>query len=492
MPPKINIINGKKSSTLPVETEEKIHIKIMNEEKEKKEKEKKEKEKKREKEKKEKEKKEKKRRREEEKKKKRREKRREEEKEEEIKNNRKESIKIYDRKDVEELKKIPEKFHKYLSKKLISEFDPDCGKPILYGFEIITYLGDKLFEELRDCIGVSPWTRSTGKNLTSSCATFGCGMRMTVVFVTHSTAEATFLANRAVVLSSRPARTVADLPVDLPERRVASVAIVAAVRGGDAANLRRPGARGSMKARRTIFSALWPPAIVLAAAILAMHVAANLLNEPFLLPRPSAVAKVMFDRRDELVASLWTTAEAALIGFCASGCGGIAVGMILSASPLVRRAIYPYTVFFQTVPIVAIAPLLMIWCGPGLGAVALSAFIVSVFPVIANTLGGLLSTDPALEDLFRLYGASRWARLWKLKLPTAPAEHIHGAADCGGPGGDWNGRGGISGRAVRSGRGFGGSDRIGQETGPNRRGLRGGTDRVVAGIGDVCGDQSGG
>jgi NitT/TauT family transport system permease protein len=174
-----------------------------------------------------------------------------------------------------------------------------------------------------------------------------------------------------------------------------------------------------MKARRTIFASLWPPAIVFVAAVLAMHLAASWLKEPFLLPHPSAVAKVMFDRRDELLASLWTTAEAALIGFCASVGVGVAMGMILSASSLVRRAIYPYTVFFQTVPIVAIAPLLMIWCGPGLGAVALSAFIVSVFPVIANTLGGMLSTDPALEDLFRLYGASRWARLWKLKLPTA-------------------------------------------------------------------------
>ena len=109
----------------------------------------------------------------------------------------------------------------------------------------------------------------------------------------------------------------------------------------------------------------------------------------------------------------------ALIGFAASVIVGIVVALLLSTSKLVQRAFYPYTVFFQTVPIVAIAPLLVIWFGAGLKSVATCAFIVSVFPVIANTLGGLLSTDPALRDMFRLYGASGLAKMWKLKLPSA-------------------------------------------------------------------------
>ena len=75
--------------------------------------------------------------------------------------------------------------------------------------------------------------------------------------------------------------------------------------------------------------------------------------------------------------------------------------------------------FFQTVPIIAIAPMLSIWLEPGLKAVAACAFIVSVFPVIANTLAGLASTDPALLDLFRLYGAGRVATLFKLRFPAA-------------------------------------------------------------------------
>jgi NitT/TauT family transport system permease protein len=174
-----------------------------------------------------------------------------------------------------------------------------------------------------------------------------------------------------------------------------------------------------MNRRGTILQTVAPPVIVLIIAVVAMEIAAQMLNEPFLLPRPTAVARVMVDHRADLAASLWTTTQATLIGFFASAILGVAVAMLLAAWPLARRAIYPYTVFFQTVPIVAIAPLLMIWCGPGLAAVALSSFIVSVFPVIANTMSGLLSTDPALEDLFRLYQALGWARLWKLKLPSA-------------------------------------------------------------------------
>jgi NitT/TauT family transport system permease protein len=128
----------------------------------------------------------------------------------------------------------------------------------------------------------------------------------------------------------------------------------------------------------------------------------------------------------ELLVSLWTTTEAALIGFIGSAIVGVFVAVVLSSSRLVRRAIYPYTIFFQTVPLVAIAPMLIIWFDPGLQSVSMSAFIVSVFPVIANTLDGLLATDPALVDLFRLYRAKPIARLWKLRLPSAIPQIITG------------------------------------------------------------------
>ena len=117
--------------------------------------------------------------------------------------------------------------------------------------------------------------------------------------------------------------------------------------------------------------------------------------------------------------ALGWTSLAAVGGFIASGVVGVLLAVMLSASPMIRRAIYPYTVFFQTVPIVAIAPMLIFWLGFGLEPVAVCAFIVSVFPVIANTLAGLLSTDAALTDLFRLYGAGGISMMWKLRLPSA-------------------------------------------------------------------------
>jgi NitT/TauT family transport system permease protein len=178
---------------------------------------------------------------------------------------------------------------------------------------------------------------------------------------------------------------------------------------------------------RKILANILPPVLVLIAATLTAEAAVRVARVPlYLLPPPSAVLKYMADHPRELWAAFQTTAVEALIGFFASAIIGMFLAILLSTSTVIRRAFYPYAIFFQTVPIVAISPLLMIWCGPGLPAVVVSAFVVSVFPVIANTLAGLMSTDPPLEDLFTLYGASRWARLWKLKLPSATPNIVTG------------------------------------------------------------------
>jgi NitT/TauT family transport system permease protein len=131
------------------------------------------------------------------------------------------------------------------------------------------------------------------------------------------------------------------------------------------------------------------------------------------------VARAAVSHASTLLPALATTALAVAIGLALSIAVGLVAAIALSASRWVERAFYPYAIFFQIVPIVAIAPLLVIWFGYGLRSVVAAAFIVSVFPVIANTLAGLLSVDPALRDLFRLYGASGWARLVKLSLPWA-------------------------------------------------------------------------
>jgi len=152
----------------------------------------------------------------------------------------------------------------------------------------------------------------------------------------------------------------------------------------------------------------------------------------FLMPPPSAVLQTMVRDWPELFAALAKTSAGALLGFLLSAAGGIAIAIFLSSSRAIQEAFYPYAVFFQTVPIIAIAPLLVIWFGYGMRTVVASAFIVSIFPVIANTLNGILSTDPALRDMFRLYGASPSATLWKLRLPAALPQILTGLRIAGG------------------------------------------------------------
>jgi len=175
-----------------------------------------------------------------------------------------------------------------------------------------------------------------------------------------------------------------------------------------------------MRKFSAILRATWPPLLT----FLLLTAAAELIITawrlpPYLLPAPSRVAAAILQRHHDLLASLLTTATAAGLGFLIAALTGILIAILLSTSRFVQRAFYPYMVFFQTVPVVAVAPLLVIWFGAGLQSVTICAVVVSIFPVVANTLTGLLSTDPALKEMFRLYGASWLATLWKLKLPSA-------------------------------------------------------------------------
>lgn len=170
-----------------------------------------------------------------------------------------------------------------------------------------------------------------------------------------------------------------------------------------------------------------PPLATFAGTTLLAEAAIRAFDvSPLLLPTPSAVARAAVSQSGILWPALGSTASAVLAGLAASALAGILAAVALSTSRWVERAFYPYAIFFQIVPIVAIAPLLVIWFGYGRRAVIAAAFIVSVFPVIANTLAGLLSVDPALRDLFRLYGAGRLARLVKLELPWALPDVLTG------------------------------------------------------------------
>lgn len=170
-----------------------------------------------------------------------------------------------------------------------------------------------------------------------------------------------------------------------------------------------------------------PPVLPLLIAITAMEIAVRGgWIASYLVPAPTAVFAAIVNSRVELMQAFLKTSSGALLGFGLSTLIGVAVAVLLSSSRAIQRSLYPYAVFFQTVPVIAIAPLLVIWFGYGMKTVVASAFIVSIFPVIANTLTGILSTDPALRDLFRLYGASGPVTLWKLRFPAALPQILTG------------------------------------------------------------------
>jgi NitT/TauT family transport system permease protein len=140
---------------------------------------------------------------------------------------------------------------------------------------------------------------------------------------------------------------------------------------------------------------------------------------PYMLPSPWAVARAVGHRFPSLVASFAITAEESLGGLLASVVVGVIVALFFAQSRWVRKMLYPYTILLQTVPIVAIAPLILMWVGAGTAAVALIAFIISLAPIIANTTQGLISVDENLVHLFLMHNATPAQKLFKLRLPHA-------------------------------------------------------------------------
>lgn len=139
----------------------------------------------------------------------------------------------------------------------------------------------------------------------------------------------------------------------------------------------------------------------------------------YILPGPAAVAAALRDRFPSLLNSLRITALEALGGLLASIVVGVAVAMLFAQWRALRQLLFPYTILLQTVPIVAIAPLIIMWVGAGIFAVTIVTFIICLAPIIANTTQGLISVDENLINLFLMHKASPAQILFKLRLPHA-------------------------------------------------------------------------
>lgn len=152
---------------------------------------------------------------------------------------------------------------------------------------------------------------------------------------------------------------------------------------------------------------------------------------PYVLPAPTLVAQTLFDDWQPLWASLLVTLGTTIQGLLLAFGGGVALAILFNQSRLLEYAFYPYAVILQVTPVIAIAPLLLIYLPQPLAVLA-CAWIVAFFPVLANTTLGLRSVDHNLVDLFTLYGASRLQTLLRLKLPAALPYMLEGLKIAGG------------------------------------------------------------
>lgn len=181
-------------------------------------------------------------------------------------------------------------------------------------------------------------------------------------------------------------------------------------------------------ALRRLGDSLAPPVLLFAAVVAAWQgVAAAGLLPPFVLPSPAAVAEAAWARRGDLAAATLATARGALAGFALSLLVGGALALLFSQSRRIRAAVYPYAIFLQTVPIVGVAPLIIIWFGYGFASVVVVTFVIALFPIITNGTEGLTAIDPDLVELFEVHDATRWQVLWKLRVPNSIPHFVTGA-----------------------------------------------------------------
>jgi NitT/TauT family transport system permease protein len=153
---------------------------------------------------------------------------------------------------------------------------------------------------------------------------------------------------------------------------------------------------------------------------------------PYLLPAPTRVAATLWHELPSLLPSLWFTLKITAGALALAVVGGVTLAAVFALSRPIETALFPLAIVLQVTPIVAIAPLILIYVESTTAALLICAFIVAFFPILANTVVGLRSADAGLRDLYTLYGASRWQRLRLLLVPSALPYFLAGLRIAGG------------------------------------------------------------
>ena len=189
-----------------------------------------------------------------------------------------------------------------------------------------------------------------------------------------------------------------------------------------------------MRAKVTAMLKPWAlPALVLLGLVAGWELLVRLAGIPaYTLPAPSLVAQTLVANFGSLAGSWWVTVKITLGALALACAGGVLIAAAFALSPTLERALFPVAVVLQVTPIVAVAPLILIYVESTTAALLLCAWIVAFFPILSNTVIGLRAADANLRDLFRLYRATPWQRLRLLRLPAALPYFVAGLKISGG------------------------------------------------------------
>ena len=175
------------------------------------------------------------------------------------------------------------------------------------------------------------------------------------------------------------------------------------------------------------------PALLMLGLLAAWELGVRAAGIPaYTLPAPTLVVQTLLAHFGSLAASWWVTLQITFGALALACAGGVLIATVFALSPTLERALFPLAVVLQVTPIVAVAPLILIYVESTTAALLLCAWIVAFFPILSNTVIGLRATDPHLRELYTLYGATRWQRLRLLRLPAALPYFLAGLKISGG------------------------------------------------------------
>lgn len=173
------------------------------------------------------------------------------------------------------------------------------------------------------------------------------------------------------------------------------------------------------RARGALFEYL-PPVLLLVALMALWEVLVAVLHtQPYVLPAPSRIWRAFMDIRGDLPEHTWRTLSESLLGLVFAAGIGVALATLIAGVPLVRRVLYPLLVVSQTIPMVALAPLLIIWFGFGMTPKVIVVALVGFFPIVVSTVDGLVGADADMVGLVRSMGANRLQVLRYVRIPAA-------------------------------------------------------------------------